>query len=442
MKIKVLCRNPKNYVRESRTDVARMPKNLDPEMHPLETPREYVRALNATKLDRVFAKPFVASLSGHTDGVCCMGKHPRNLSVLLSGSCDGEIKAWSLARQECLATVAAHSGFVRGLCTNAEGTGLISIGDDKIIKQWAFPDDCTLGVEPLSSVISDDVLLGIDHHRGEPVFATCGSKLDVWDERRSEPITSLTWGVDSITHVKFNPIETNVLSSCGTDRAVVLYDIRQATPIKKMILKLRSNAVCWNPMEAFHFTAANEDWNLYTFDMRHLRKPLHTHTDHTNAVLDVDYSPTGTEFVTGSYDKTIRIFNAGVRRSREVYYTKRMQQIHCVKWSSDSTYILSGSDETNIRIWKANASQKLGKLTPREERALNYTSKLKEKFRHHPHISRIARHRHVPRLVRVATKERKMMADSRKRKDENIRLHTKPGTATSNKGDKVLGVVE
>jgi hypothetical protein len=32
----------------------------------------------------------------------------------------------------------------------------------------------------------------------------------------------------------------------------------------------RSNALCWNPMEAFNFTAANEDCCLYTFDMRKL----------------------------------------------------------------------------------------------------------------------------------------------------------------------------
>lgn len=45
---------------------------------------------------------------------------------------------------------------------------------------------------------------------------------------------------------------------------------------------------------------------------------------------------------------------------REVYHTKRMQHVICVKWSSDNKYILSGSDEMNIRLWKANAAEKLG----------------------------------------------------------------------------------
>lgn len=82
--------------------------------------------------------------------------------------------------------------------------------------------------------------------------------------------------------------------------------------------------------------------------------------DHVEAVIDVDYSPTGKEFVSGSYDKSIRIFEVNKGHSREVYHTKRMQRLTCVGWSLDDKYIISGSDEMNLRIWKAKASEKLG----------------------------------------------------------------------------------
>lgn len=100
--------------------------------------------------------------------------------------------------------------------------------------------------------------------------------------------------------------------------------------------------------------------SLYTFDMRNLRRPRQIHKDHISAVIDVDYSPTGKELVSGSYDKTIRIFGTEEGRSREVYYTRRMQRLTSVAWSSDNKYILCGSDEMDIRIWKANRSEKLG----------------------------------------------------------------------------------
>ena len=69
-----------------------VPRNYDPLLHPLETPREYTRALNAVKLGRVFALPFLGSLDGHRDGLSCLGKNPDRLSWLYSGACDGEVK--------------------------------------------------------------------------------------------------------------------------------------------------------------------------------------------------------------------------------------------------------------------------------------------------------------------------------------------------------------
>ena len=37
-----------------------------------------------------------------------------------------------------------------------------------------------------------------------------------------------------------------------------------------------------------------------------------------------------------------------------------MQRVSGVLWSGDARYLLSASDEMNIRIWRANASDKPG----------------------------------------------------------------------------------
>lgn len=76
-------------MRERVEDIHKVQRNFDPEAHPFEQGREYTRALNAVKLDRMFAKPFVASLNGHIDGVYSMTKHPHKLNSMISGSGDG-----------------------------------------------------------------------------------------------------------------------------------------------------------------------------------------------------------------------------------------------------------------------------------------------------------------------------------------------------------------
>ena len=438
MKIKVLCRNPRDYVRQRSSDIHKLPRNLDPALHPHEGPREYVRALNAAKLDRVFAKPFLCNLSGHTDGVYTISKHPKLLSVVLSGSCDGEVRIWSLASQRCLRRVAAHEGFVRGVSVNREGTSYFTVGEDKVIKQWPMTLEQQLEeeeeeaeeavMEPVATILGKSVFLGIDCHWSEDVFATCGEKIDIWDGTRSEPVRSFTWGPDSITSLRFNPVEFNLLATVGSDRAVALYDIRQPVPLRKVVLSMRSNAVAWNPMEPLNFTVANEDSNLYSFDMRWLDRSRVVHKDHVMAVMDLDYSPTGTEFVSGSFDKTLRVFGVEGGHSREIYHTKRMQRVFSVAWSNDGTYLLSGSDETNLRLWKASASEKIGKLHTRERAALDYASSLREKYKHHPQIRRIARHRHVPRLVYKQARERRVMLASARRKARNVARHSRSGS--------------
>lgn len=76
-----------------------------------------------------------------------------------------------------------------------------------------------------------------------------------------------------------------------------------------------------------------------------------------------------------------------------------MQQVNAILYSMDNKYIISGSEDTNLRIWKANASDSLKPLLPREKESLAYSEKLKKKYKHNPEIKRILRHRHLPALI-------------------------------------------
>ncbi|XP_014790792.1 DDB1- and CUL4-associated factor 13 [Octopus bimaculoides] len=442
MKIKLLSRNPDDHLRETKDDIRKVARNFDPKFHPFEASREYVRALNATKLERTFAKPFIGCLEGHKDGLSVLKKHPTSLSTLLSGAHDGEVKVWNLPTRKSISTVQAHTGVVNSICFHPKGKYFFTCGRDKTIKQWNVDEEFHIEEDPTNVILGQTLFHAIDHHWKDDIFATCGEQVDIWDESRAEPIRSYSWGVDSVQSLKFNPVEHHLLGATACDRSIILYDMRGTAPLRKVLLQLKSNALAWNPMEPFVFTVANEDYNLYSFDMRNLSKPTNIHIDHVNAVIDVDYCPTGREFVSAGWDKCIRIFACNMGHSREVYFTKRMQRVQQVQWSLDNKYILSGSDEMNIRIWKAQASEKLGPLKPREKAAFNYNEKLKEKFGHHPEIKRISRHRHVPKFIYRARKEIKTMKESEKRKEKHRMIHSKPEKEKSTREKVVLNVKE
>eukprot|EP00981_Chlorochromonas_danica_P000773 scaffold183_cov174-Ochromonas_danica.AAC.6 len=193
-------------------------------------------------------------------------------------------------------------------------------------------------------------------------------------------------------------------------------------------MAMNANKLAWNPREPMNFTLASEDYNLYTFDMRKLDHALMIHKDHVGAVMDVAYSPTGREFVSASYDRTVRIFNINSGRSREAYHTKRMQRVFCASFTADSQYVLSGSDDTNIRLWKAQASKSIAADAGRAERKKLYLNTLKKRFGHMPEIRRIQNDKKLPKAIRKAKYIAHEQRLSTHRKMENRKKHSAEGS--------------
>ena len=132
-------------------------------MHPFSRARERTRALNAAKMDRMFAKPFVASLEGHIDAVEVLCRRPGSLTDMASGSWDGGVRLnISYLTKFCCSLIDAHPGIilhnlstrkqifkspqghkgkVSGLCFSPDGERLLSCGVDRNIKLWAVGGD-------------------------------------------------------------------------------------------------------------------------------------------------------------------------------------------------------------------------------------------------------------------------------------------------------------
>jgi DDB1- and CUL4-associated factor 13 len=93
----------------------------------------------------------------------------------------------------------------------------------------------------------------------------------------------------------------------------------------------------------------------------------------------------------------------------------------------DATYIVSGSDDGNVRLWRTKASDRSVIRTARERQQLEYNDHLKEQFKHMPEIRKIARRRHVPKAINKEGEKVWTEIAAIKRKEENRRKHSKPG---------------
>jgi WD repeat and SOF domain-containing protein 1 len=452
MKVKAINRSPDEWARERAQDLRKVHRNLDPVLHPFEKAVEVRRALSAVKLAKgVFAKPFMAALA-LDDAVTCLARSPARLNALVAGCADGTLSAWDVAGRRRLRRFVGHSAGVTGVAVAPAGDALVSTSSDGTARVYALPFAPPAGhgaVDADAPALLEfavpaggtgaaglaarsggagAALRGVDHHPTRAAFATAGAAVHLWDHARAAPVRTLVWGADGVTAVRYSPAEPDLLAGCGGDRSITLYDVRLAAPVRKVVMQTRANAVSWNPMEPLNFTCASEDACCYTFDLRHLDAAACVHKDFVSAVMDVDWSPTGREFVAGGYDRTVRLFAAGAGHAREVYHATRMQRVFAARFSGDGAYVFSGSDDMNVRLWKADAAAQLGTLLPREKHKQAYDKALVARYRHLPEVGRIAREVRLPKAVMKAAKAARASADADTRKLRRRVSHSAPGS--------------
>ena len=489
MKVQTLKRTVGNVERECSGDLRMHARNLDPQYHPMQRQREYTRALTGAKISRMFAHPLIGNIGhGHGDAVTCSTVSRRSLLPFVSGSADGTIALWDLPSRTCVTMIQAHSRTVTDLTFDVmTGQSFYSCSDDGYVHKWnihatpqqdnisATDDNDDISKKPSASLHSNQsarnktkgkktlpvggtsdessssqygpieswrisgTFKSIDHHYQNDNFATASDDaVQIWTSSRTSPISthSQLWGSDdTVTTVRYNPSETSILAHCSADRGIGLHDTRTNTALKKTILSMRSNDLQWNPMEPMVFVVGNEDMNAYTFDMRNLQRPTRIYKGHTSAVMSVSWSPTGREFVTGSYDRTIRIFPINSGTSRDIYHTKRMQRIFTVQYSLDTKFIVSGSDDSNLRIWKSKSNEQLGQLTSREEASQQYRNSLIQRYQHVPQIRTIVKSRKIPKVIQNQTRQFQIMKESQQRKQSNrVKYNNPSGSSSDNKG--------
>lgn len=66
-------------------------------------------------------------------------------------------------------------------------------------------------------------------------------------------------------------------------------------------------------------------------------------------------------------------------------------RVAAIIFTNDARFVLSGSDDGNVRVWKANASEKLGITTARERAAIEYRKSLVQRWQADTEIGKITR---------------------------------------------------
>lgn len=426
VRVKPISRSNLEWTKDRSGELPRAHRNFDPDQNPMPKQTEYARAIRASKLDRMFAKPFVSALSGHRDTIQCIAADPTNVATFVSGAMDGGVCAWDVMRGRPRKVIDAHRHAVEGITVAPDGVACFSASRDRTVKMWDMDFSVDNSHLPVAEYLGESPFFSIDHHLKAPIFATAGSTVELWDVNRTKPIQSFEWGDDTVRHCRFNKVETDLLACCMADRGMTVFDTRTRSGHSKVILEMTCNSVCWSPFDPNTFVAGCDDWNCYLFDMRVPGKPKSVFQGHVSAVTSVDFSPTGTHFCAGSMDSSVRTWSLTQHTksdSEDMFHTKRMAKVLSVKWSIDNNYILSGSEDAIVRVWKADPSKPIRPLRGAEKNNFEYMRSLKDKYASFQEVRRIVRQRNTPKHI-LRTQQKSKRIQIRDAVKEMARKHS------------------
>ena len=271
------------------------------------------------------------TLHGHTRGINCLAFSPRVkngiTSPLVASGSRGETKLWDLTKGELIGTLSEYpwslSGLVdevNSLAFSPDGQTLVSGGADSTIKIW--------------HVGALDLIDILHKHNG---MVRC---------------------------VAFTP-DGQMLATGGDDRKILFWDLMQRqVAIALSLDDTAAHALAFSPDGQTLVTGSyrkikvwrisRQEW-LTTFEPQ----LLHSFTGHSHIVRSLAVSADGKILVSGSRDKTIKIWHL---ETGELMHTLKGHRdgVYAIALSPDGQILASGSVDKTIKLWHLETGELLG----------------------------------------------------------------------------------
>ena len=324
----------------------------DPLIHPI-----YVRAVDVEGnvsnseyfivFDDSLQGNIIATLQSHTDEVFSVSFSPDG-TTLASGSADGTIKLWDVAKRQNIATLEGHTSWITSIAFSPDGKTLAS-GSGYSLNLWDVATGTNIATLDRSSqsvsFSPDGTILASGYF---------GGAVKLWDVATRTSIATLEGHSYSVNSVSFSPDGT-VLASGSLDDTVKLWDVATRTNIATIAgHKGGINSVSFSP-DGKTLASGSYDGSVKLWDVA-TRTNIATIAGHKGGINSVSFSPDGKTLASGSYDGSVKLWDVATRTNIATIAGHK-GGINSVSFSPDGTTLASGSYDGTVKLWDTSTSE-------------------------------------------------------------------------------------
>ena len=349
-------------------------------------------------------------LSGHNEPVSGLSFFEDGAG-LASTSTDGAILFWHVSEGTLRGRIDSPGpindiDIVPTGQTEGPAEVLVSAGEDNLLRTWNIPQS---NLERPGETPPETRLTVLSPDGALLVTATIAGQVAVLELQSGETLASWTAHDGTVNDIVFLPAlaespETPArIATAGADGEVRIWNVRTGAPLGNLIASAEPVRSLAALIDGHSLVTGLDDGTTTVWDMAatapqsfapagtsvpttmalsadgtqlatagivHDQPAVTVHDTetgevtyvvlgHSGEVLAVAFSPDGTRLVTGSADKTARVWDLTFPRLPELArFTEHEAQVTAVAFNSDGTQVISGSTNNSLKLWNvADAAQ-------------------------------------------------------------------------------------
>jgi len=275
------------------------------------------------------------------DGIGTLSPDGKSIAIHQGGLFGtGQIYLRSLEGEEKAISLFAHKASVNELIFHPYGKGILTASDDKRLILW----DSELSTKIWTFSGHTGAVLSAAFSADGRRILSGGSDNNaiLWDTATGKPLKILKGHGEGICATAINPngwlLATASNLNKGKDYTIRLWDARTGKCMRIISSRMGMTSLCFST-NGKYLLAGCCDNNAYLYDSM-TGETVRTLTGHSGVVTTIDIDPTGSKAVTGSRDKTVRIWDLQKKECLFVF-EKHQGAVTNVSFSNDCRYLLS-----------------------------------------------------------------------------------------------------